>query len=286
MAEIHVTPTWHLHLARAGHDQSERRCGVLPALFGWDLNGNRWAPTARIRCSCCAARKWPPRSLRPDERQAGIPAHWNMYVTVESADERCREREAARRQGAGAGIRRHERRAHGGASDPSGAVFEVWEPRLHIGAKDGRTSGSLLEQPRRATRRRPRRSTRSCSDGRRKTAPPTPAGCGVRRVQRQGWASGHQVPPRTHVDGRPENRPDRCSAGVAGRAIRLGEGSPAHAGSLGGPRVEIGPAAVSLGERPLQLLETCERSGDRLAAFLVERGGGHGRFHLTMLALE
>ena len=38
--------------------------------------------------------------------------------------------------------------------------------------------------------------------------------------------------------------------------------------------------------KSIEAIATCERSGDRLAAFLVERRGGYGRFHLTMPALE
>jgi predicted enzyme related to lactoylglutathione lyase len=77
------------------------------------------------------------------QREAGVPAAWNSYITVESADDA-----ASRAQGLGATV-------HAPAfdvmdvgrmaviQDPQGAFFEVWEPKRHIGASLVNAHGAL-----------------------------------------------------------------------------------------------------------------------------------------------
>ena len=71
----------------------------------------------------------------PQERQMSIPPHWNLYVTVTSADEAAKratqlgattldEPFDVMQQGRMAIIR-----------DPTGAVLQLWEPKAHIGVK-------------------------------------------------------------------------------------------------------------------------------------------------------
>ena len=105
-------------------------------LFGWDIvehdigpNGVYTIFTMRGKDVAAAA------GQHPEERQLGIPPHWNLYVTVTSADEAAKRATQlgatildapfdAMHQGRMAIIR-----------DPTGAVLQLWEPKAHIGVK-------------------------------------------------------------------------------------------------------------------------------------------------------
>jgi len=81
--------------------------------------------------------------MRSEERQGGTPPHWNLYVNVASADE------AAKHAGSLGGkviappfdVMDVGRMAV--LQDPTGAVFEVWQPKKHIGAKILNEPGAL-----------------------------------------------------------------------------------------------------------------------------------------------
>jgi predicted enzyme related to lactoylglutathione lyase len=70
---------------------------------------------------------------RPDETAMGVPPHWNLYISVESADA------TAKRAGELGGqvlagpfdVSTHGRMAV--IRDPTGAVFCLWEPKDHTG---------------------------------------------------------------------------------------------------------------------------------------------------------
>ncbi len=114
------------------------------ALFGWDLNEQSMGPDGTYSMFLLRGKEVAAAcSLRPDERQAGIPAHWNMYVTVDSADEAAAK---AKQLGGKVLAPAFDVMNVGRMAvlqDPSGAVFEVWEPKLHIGAKILNEPGAL-----------------------------------------------------------------------------------------------------------------------------------------------
>jgi len=105
-------------------------------LFGWDVVEHDMGPngvytifTLRGKDVAAAA------GQHAEERKLGVPPHWNLYVTVPSADqaaERATSLGAAlldapfdvMHQGRMAIIR-----------DPTGAVLQLWEPKAHIGVK-------------------------------------------------------------------------------------------------------------------------------------------------------
>lgn len=73
-------------------------------------------------------------TMRPEERQTGAPPHWNLYVSVSNADET-----AARAQELGGTVLAPafdvmDAGRMAVIQDPTGAVFEVWQPGSHIGA--------------------------------------------------------------------------------------------------------------------------------------------------------
>ena len=82
-------------------------------------------------------------TMQPDERQLGIPPHWNLYVTVASVDEA-----AKRAEGLGAkvlvppfDVMDAGRMAV--VQDPTGAVFQLWQAARSIGAKILNEPGAL-----------------------------------------------------------------------------------------------------------------------------------------------
>jgi predicted enzyme related to lactoylglutathione lyase len=125
---------------------SDAKAGVAfyRALFGWDVVEHDMGPggvytifTMRDRDVAAGS------AMQDDERRMGIPPHWNLYVTVENAD-------AAAAKAASLGatvlvppfdVMNHGRMAV--VQDPAGAVFQLWEPKAHIGVKIRNEPGSL-----------------------------------------------------------------------------------------------------------------------------------------------
>jgi uncharacterized protein len=105
-------------------------------LFGWDLNeqpmgsGETYSMFQMRGREVAAA-----YTMRPEERQHGAPPHWNAYVTVTSADEA-----AKRAQELGASVLAPpfdvmDSGRMAVLQDPTGAVFQVWQPKKHPGAR-------------------------------------------------------------------------------------------------------------------------------------------------------
>lgn len=106
------------------------------ALFGWGVDDHPMGPGEvysmlqvggkDVAAAC---------SMGSDERQRGTPSHWGSYIAVVSADE------AAKRAAELGGtvlappfdVMESGRMAV--LQDPSGAVFSVWEPNKHPGAR-------------------------------------------------------------------------------------------------------------------------------------------------------
>jgi hypothetical protein len=125
---------------------TDQKAGVAfyRALFGWDVRETPIGPDEvysmfllrdmEVGAAC---------NQQADERRGGVPPHWNMYITVANADE------ATKRAGAlGARVFAPPfdvmdvgRMAV--LQDPTGAVFQLWEAKKHIGAKILNEPGTL-----------------------------------------------------------------------------------------------------------------------------------------------
>jgi uncharacterized protein len=117
---------------------TDQKAGVAfyRALFGWDLKEQDMGPEGvysmfLLRGQEVAAAA----SLRPEERQQGIPPHWNMYVTVANVDEAVKRAESLGGKVFAPGFDVMDVGRMAVLQDPTGAVFELWQPKLHIGAK-------------------------------------------------------------------------------------------------------------------------------------------------------
>lgn len=104
------------------------------ALFGWDVEEQPLGPAEtysmfRLRGRDVGAAY----TMRPAERQGGVPPHWNSYVSVDNADETARR---AQELGAGLLAPPFDVMSQGRMAilqDPTGAVFEIWQPNAHPG---------------------------------------------------------------------------------------------------------------------------------------------------------
>ena len=114
------------------------------ALFGWDVIEQPIGPTEvysmfTLRGLEVAAAS----TMQADERQLGVPPHWNAYVSVASADE-----SATRAQELGGKVLAPafdvmDAGRMAVLQDPTGAVISAWQSKRHIGAKMLREPGTL-----------------------------------------------------------------------------------------------------------------------------------------------
>lgn len=80
----------------------------------------------------------------PQQREAGVPAMWNSYVSVESADAAVARAQELGGTGHSAAFDVMEAGRMAVLQDPQGAFFEVWEPRAHFGAALVNEPGALV----------------------------------------------------------------------------------------------------------------------------------------------
>ena len=114
------------------------------ALFGWDVNDSPMGPDEvysmfQLRGKEVGAAY----TMRPEERQSGAPPHWNLYVSVENVDDATKKAEGL---GARVFAPPFDVMDVGRMSivqDPTGAVFQLWQPKAHIGARILNEAGAL-----------------------------------------------------------------------------------------------------------------------------------------------
>jgi uncharacterized protein len=118
--------------------------GFYRALFGWDVNDQPMGPgetysmfemRGRAVAAACA--------LRPEERQHGVPPHWNAYVTVADADDAARRAQELGGKVLAPAFDVMDAGRMAVLQDPTGAVFQVWQPKRHTGARILREPGAL-----------------------------------------------------------------------------------------------------------------------------------------------
>jgi predicted enzyme related to lactoylglutathione lyase len=113
----------------------EAALDLYPDLFGWevekqDIPGGVYA-MFRLNGKDVAAAS----TLQEEQKQQGIPPHWNIYITVEDAEQSAKKAEAA---GGTIVVPSFDVMGLGNMAviaDPTGAIFNVWEPKANIGAQ-------------------------------------------------------------------------------------------------------------------------------------------------------
>jgi predicted enzyme related to lactoylglutathione lyase len=113
-------------------------------LFGWSVNDQPIGPDDVYSMLQLDGRDiGAAYTMRAEERQMGAPPHWNLYVAVANADET-----AARAQELGGTVLAPAFDVMDAGrmaiiQDPAGAIFEVWQPGRHIGARVLAEPGAL-----------------------------------------------------------------------------------------------------------------------------------------------
>jgi uncharacterized protein len=111
-------------------------------LFGWDVTKEDLPDGSvyvmfRLKGKDVAAASL----LRED--QPGIPPHWNVYVTVENAEQTAKQAESAGGSIVAPAFDVLEYGRMAVIADPTGAAFSVWEPKTNIGAQVLGEAGAL-----------------------------------------------------------------------------------------------------------------------------------------------
>jgi uncharacterized protein len=104
------------------------------ALFGWaaqdvPIGKNQFYSLMQVDGRVAAGLY----TMREEERNTGVPPHWNLYVAVESADESAKK---AAELGAKVLDAPSDVMDRGRAAvflDPQGALFQVWQPNKRTG---------------------------------------------------------------------------------------------------------------------------------------------------------
>lgn len=105
------------------------------ALFGWDVNENPMGPNEtysmfQLRGKDVGAAF----TMRPEQRQQGVPPHWASYVAVASADDAATRVQELGGQVLAPPFDVFDYGRMAVTQDPTGAVVSVWQPKRHIGA--------------------------------------------------------------------------------------------------------------------------------------------------------
>jgi predicted enzyme related to lactoylglutathione lyase len=114
------------------------------ALFGWELNDQPMGPGETY--SMFQMRGKPVSAaynMRPEERQTGAPPHWNSDVTVASADDAVKKAESLGAKVFAPPFDVMDVGRMGILQDPTGAIFQVWQAKKHIGAVIMNEPGAL-----------------------------------------------------------------------------------------------------------------------------------------------
>jgi predicted enzyme related to lactoylglutathione lyase len=114
------------------------------ALFGWDLNEQPIGPSETYSMFQMRGKEvGAAYTMRPEEKQSGAPPHWNNYVTVTNADEAVKKAEGLGAKVFAPPFDVMDAGRMAVLQDPTGAVFQIWQPNKHIGARIMREPGAV-----------------------------------------------------------------------------------------------------------------------------------------------
>ena len=115
------------------------------ALFGWKDNPQEMGPNSFYHMQtvndlpACAIYQ-----QGEEERSQNVPPHWNIYFTVENVDETM----ASIAQNGGSVVFGPMDVFEAGrmaiCQDPQGALFAIWQAKMHIGARIKGETGAMI----------------------------------------------------------------------------------------------------------------------------------------------
>jgi hypothetical protein len=125
---------------------TDQKAGVAfyRALFGWDLNEQPMGPTEvysmfQMRGKAVGAAC----TQQANEKQMGVPPHWNAYVTVTNVDESAKQAASLGGKVLAPPFDVMDAGRMAVVQDPTGAVFQIWQPNRSIGAQILNEDGAL-----------------------------------------------------------------------------------------------------------------------------------------------
>ncbi len=125
---------------------TDQKAGVafFRELFSWDVNEQPMGPGETYSMFMMRGKEVAAGyGMRAEERQSGAPSHWNLYVTVANADETVKRAEDLGAKVLAPPFDVMDAGRIGILQDPTGAVFYVWQAKMHIGAKILNEPGAL-----------------------------------------------------------------------------------------------------------------------------------------------
>ena len=125
---------------------TDRKAGVAfyRSLFGWDVNEMPISESDVYSMFTMRGKEvGAAYTMRPEERQSGAPPHWNSYVTVANVDETVKKAEGLGAKVFAPPFDVMDAGRMAVLQDPTGAVFQVWQAKQHIGAKIINEAGAL-----------------------------------------------------------------------------------------------------------------------------------------------
>jgi uncharacterized protein len=114
------------------------------SLFGWTVHDMPMGPDDfysifRVQGLDAAAAY----TLRPDQREVGVPTHWTLYVAVENADATTKRAEELGGRVLGAPFDVFDIGRMAVLQDPTGASFCIWQPKKKDGTGITGVHGTL-----------------------------------------------------------------------------------------------------------------------------------------------
>jgi len=124
-------------------DQSAAKA-FYGALFGWapedmPMGPNDFYTIFKLQGRDAAAGC----TLRPEERSAGVPPHWMIYITVDSADDAVSKAEKLGGKILAPAFDVMDAGRMAVVQDPTGAVFCPWQPNKSNGIQIANVNGTL-----------------------------------------------------------------------------------------------------------------------------------------------
>jgi predicted enzyme related to lactoylglutathione lyase len=125
---------------------SDQKAGTAfyTKLFDWAQHDNDMGPAGvytvfkmRDRDVAAAA------SLRPEEKQHGVPAHWNTYISVANADAAVKRAQELGAKILAPAFDVMDAGRMAVIADPTGAVFQVWQANRTVGTRIQGEAGAL-----------------------------------------------------------------------------------------------------------------------------------------------
>ena len=130
-----------IELATTDQDAAKR---FYASIFGWDVNDTQMGPGEAYSLFQIDGRDAAAaQTMRPEQRNQGMPPNWLLYVSVADADEAVRR---AQRLGGTALMPAFDVMDYGRMAvlqDPAGAVFAVWQPKTNVGIGIAGVDGTL-----------------------------------------------------------------------------------------------------------------------------------------------